>query len=217
MSTATLLIVTDRLRSLAEPDQRDRPASPLPLSGRSRRASRVTTSDERPVRRAKAGIVRFRCLPGGRAGYPPACAGARLPLPRARVFFTACLYILIAPALPPQSAKAQEAPTRLPGQAKTEAAPTIGGKAPDGPCVIVEIAGTRSGHLDCATRRLQEAARRAQGEARSGFDLPIPQAGSADVQLGVANETATHLRMGSALGRSVHPERPASRPRAPRL
>jgi hypothetical protein len=119
---------------------------------------------------------------------------------------------LIAAASLPQLARAQQTGP-LP---EAEESRTIGGKSPEGPCVIVEIAGERSGHLDCATQRLQEAARRAQDRARSAFDLPVPQAGSPDVQLGVANQTATRLRMGNALGRSVHPERPASHPRTPR-
>lgn len=173
MSTATLLIVTTRLRSLSERD-RNRP------SGR------------------------------------PTCADARYPLSRVRVFLAACLFILLAPALPPQLVRAQDAATHAPARIGEEASRTIGGKASQVPCVIVEIAGERSGHLDCATRRLQEAARIAQGEARAGIDAPIPQTGSPDVQLGIANQTATRLRMGSALGRSVHPERPASRPRAVR-
>lgn len=94
---------------------------------------------------------------------------------------------------------------------------TIGGDAPNGPCVIVDIAGERAGHLDCATQALTEAARIAQSQARAGIDATVPQAGSPDAQLGVANQTATRLRMGSAFGNSVHSERPTSRPpRVPR-
>ncbi|AGH51434.1 hypothetical protein G432_18580 [Sphingomonas sp. MM-1] len=87
----------------------------------------------------------------------------------------------------------------------------ISGSGPQ-PCVIVDIAGTRAGHLDCATGRLQEAARAAQAESRAGLEAPTPGAGSPDVQVGVAHQAATRLRMGDALGRSVHPERPNSRP-----
>lgn len=88
----------------------------------------------------------------------------------------------------------------------------IGGEVAPQLCVHVDIAGYKAGHLDCATRQLEEAARLAQSEARAGIDAPIPKAGSPDAQLGVAHQTATRLRMGNALGRSVHPERPASRP-----
>lgn len=91
-----------------------------------------------------------------------------------------------------------------------DAPPRIERRESSAPCVVVEIAGARAGHLDCATRRLEAAARMAQERARA--DLPVPQAGSPDVQVGGANRTATRLRMGNALGRSVHPERPLSRP-----
>lgn len=85
------------------------------------------------------------------------------------------------------------------------------GAAPPGiPCVTVDIAGDRTGHLDCATRRLNEAARRAQNQARAGIDLPVTRAGSPDVQTGVAHQGAARLRMGNALGRSVTPERPVA-------
>ncbi|WP_191225160.1 hypothetical protein [Edaphosphingomonas haloaromaticamans] len=48
------------------------------------------------------------------------------------------------------------------------------------------------------------------------MDMPVPEAGSPDVQVGVANQTATRLRMGDALGRSVNPERPNRPPAGPR-
>jgi hypothetical protein len=94
--------------------------------------------------------------------------------------------------------------------ARSDALRRIGQRVPSAPCVVVEIAGARAGHLDCATQILEAAARIAQERARA--DLPVPQAGSPDVQVGGANQTAARLRMGNALGRSVHPERPLSRP-----
>lgn len=74
-------------------------------------------------------------------------------------------------------------------------------------CVIVEIAGHRSGHLDCASQRLQDAARIAQDQARRMIE--VPQTGSPDVMVGVSSLSGTRLRMGNALGHSVHPQRPA--------
>lgn len=83
----------------------------------------------------------------------------------------------------------------------------IGGPAP-GPCVTVDIAGHRAGHLECATDRLQAAADTAQAQTRSAIDTPVIGAGSPDVQTGVANQTATRQRMGNTFGTSVHPQRP---------
>lgn len=74
-------------------------------------------------------------------------------------------------------------------------------------CVIVEIAGHRSGHIDCASQRLQDAARIAQDQARRMIE--VPQTGSPDVMVGVSSLSGTRLRMGNALGHSVHPQRPA--------
>ena len=86
--------------------------------------------------------------------------------------------------------------------------PVIGGTSVSGPCVEVDIAGHRAGQLDCATRRLQEAARIAQSRARAGIDGPVAGTGAPDAQVGVATLSGSRLRMGSALGRSVHPQRP---------
>jgi hypothetical protein len=91
--------------------------------------------------------------------------------------------------------------------------PRIGGAAP-GPCVTVEIAGDRAGHLDCASERLQEAARTAQAQART--QIGVPDATSPDVATGVASQTATRQRMGSAFGVSVQPQRPNRPPPLPR-
>lgn len=218
MSTATLLIVTARLRSIARPDGHARPVPSASLNGRSR-ATRGVVGLSTLISifgRIGTGSWPFRRFMASRPVQPLACAGVRSPFVRAREFITASLFTLLAPVLPVGSASAQV--DKLPVieldtvEVVAEASPRIGGKAPQGPCVIVDIAGERAGHLDCATQRLTEAARIAQDQARAGIDAPVPQAGSPDVQLGVANQTATRLRMGNALGRSVHPERPASRP-----
>lgn len=236
MSTATLLIVTARLRSIARADGRPHPASSaIPSSGRSRVTGDRVMGDGASwypqFRQQGAGNRPLRLNSPQRSISPLApVAGTRLtPFSRARVLVMASLFLIIGsqparaqqaeqPAVPPTlelpvlrvEAKApQDAPQSEPRK--------IGGAAPKSPCVIVDIAGDRAGHLDCATQALTEAARIAQSEARAGIDAPVPKAGSPDAQLGVANQTATRLRMGSAFGNSVHAERPASRPpRAPR-
>jgi hypothetical protein len=112
------------------------------------------------------------------------------PLPRVRLLALASLFTLLSPAMPTHSALAQQAgqpatpPTlelpvlRVEADAPQSASRTIGGNAPTGPCVIVDIAGDRAGHLDCATQRLQDAARTAQSEARAAIDAPVIGAGS---------------------------------------
>ena len=75
-------------------------------------------------------------------------------------------------------------------------------------CVQVDVAGYRAGHLDCAAQALQQAARMAQVRARAGMETSVPQAGAPDPAVGVASLTGARLRMGDALGASVHPQRP---------
>ena len=121
---------------------------------------------------------------------------------RARVGLTAFFLIMLGH----DAAIAQEA-----------AAPRqVGGDAVPAPCVIVDIAGHRAGHLDCASQRLEEAARSAQAQARSAIDTPVLSATSSDVRTGVANQTATRQRMGNTFGSSVHPQRPNRPPPIPR-
>lgn len=91
----------------------------------------------------------------------------------------------------------------------------IGG-TPPAPCVQVDIAGHRAGHLDCASQALQEAGRIAQAQARSAIDTPVLEAGSPDVRVGVSSLSGSRLRMGNALGNSVHPQRPNRAPPTPR-
>lgn len=90
----------------------------------------------------------------------------------------------------------------------------IGGKP--APCVVVDVAGERVGHLDCASQKLEQAARIAQAQTRGAIDTPVPRATSADVVTGVANQAATRQRMGNAFGVSVHPQRPNRVPPMPR-
>lgn len=116
--------------------------------------------------------------------------------------------VLLAPALP---AAAQDRPS-----VSSSAERTIGRDLPPGPCVQVEIGAERVGHLECASQALQAAARTAQAQARSAFEVPVPEAGSPDVRVGVSSLSGARLRLGSALGTSVHRPVPPRAPGAPR-
>lgn len=85
------------------------------------------------------------------------------------------------------------------------------GGAPPGPCVAVDIAGHRAGQVECASDRLQRAAQIAQAQAQGPLQTPVAKAGSPDVTVGVSSLSGTRLRMGDALGKSVHPQRPPRR------
>lgn len=105
----------------------------------------------------------------------------------------------------------------LAGTAVAQEAPQtherIGGDRTAGaPCVAVDVAGHRVGHLECAARRLEQAVRAARDQAEAVRDTTVPAAGSPDVQIGVSSLSGSRLRMGSALGRSVRPERPVAIP-----
>lgn len=223
MSTSTLLIVTARLRGLARADGDRRPALSATFFGWAWVARRVGVAGIfTPFRWASTGSRPSRALPAARSLCPLADVGARLSLARARVLIFTCLFVLLGPILPPYSAVAQQprTPPQQAGEAnellntmstlRVEGEPPvrIGGKPAPGPCVIVDIAGDRAGHLDCATDRLQEAARTAQARSNAGIDADVAAAGSPDVRVGVAHQAATRLRMGDGFGRSVHSERP---------
>lgn len=75
-------------------------------------------------------------------------------------------------------------------------------------CVTVEIAGTRAGELDCATLRIEAAARLARAQAETIRTLSTTRAGSPDVRVGVSSLSGTRLRMGGNLGSSARPSRP---------
>lgn len=140
---------------------------------------------------------------------------------RSVVSVTALLFALLGPALPAGVAQAQSQreeaiPTTvlptLKVEAEAEPAARIGGTPPKGPCVQVDIAGHRAGHLDCASQALQEAGRVAQRQARAAIDISIAGAGSPDTEVGVASLPGSRLRMGRNLGRSVYPDRPNRTP-----
>lgn len=158
----------------------------------------------------------------GRVGLPPlhgrdtAPGGGREQRRAGSFAYLAALGLLLTGSTAraqPDAAAVPAAPD--PAVAAPAAAPArIGGDLAPAPCVQVDIAGYRAGHLDCATRALEEAARTAQAQARAGIDLPVAGAGSPDTTVGVASLPGSRLRMGNALGRSVHPDRP-SRPAPP--
>lgn len=208
MSTATLLLLATRLRQTAQSDGYRHPVSARSSIGGSR-TGRGAAAMIHAIQHIKAGRKPFATLLCRRF-HPLAFAGACSPFSGARVFAAARLVALLAFALPLQTVVAQQS-----GEvdAQPEDTRRIGG-APPGPCVQVDIAGHRSGHLNCATGRLQAAANSAQTQARAGIDAPVIGAGSPDIQTGIAHEGATRLRMGNALGRSIYPERP-NRPIAP--
>lgn len=216
MSTSALLILSARLRSHAAAGRVHLPASPVPSSGRRRAIGSAWASNSfrlRPFRHSGA-IPPVSTLCGRRKRQ----AGAGLvTLPYPRAGLLACVLFLVpADGAFAQDVAQSEGLITLPTmtvEAEAGSAPRIGGPAP-GPCVTVDIAGHRAGHLECATDRLQAAADTAQAQTRSAIDTPVVGAGSPDIQTGVANQTATRLRMGNALGRSVHPQRP-TRPVTP--
>lgn len=86
-------------------------------------------------------------------------------------------------------------------------APRIRPQAAPGPCVQVEVGAERVGHLDCAAEALQAAARVAQTQARAPLEIPVPGTGSPDASIGVSSVSGARMRLGPALGTSVH--RPA--------
>lgn len=229
MSTSTLLILSARLRSLSETGRHEHPASPAVHAARSRVTGGVVTAFA--FQQAGAGTGRSRLLLVGRPDRVPArreraavVANARALPSRVRDGLSAAIIagLVAAGLLTSAPARSQDTspaprsgepdivlpPVTVEAEPSTSAPSTrIGGPAP-GPCVIVDIAGHRAGHLDCATDRLQAAADTAQAQTRAGIDTPVIGAGSPDIQTGVANQSATRLRMGNALGNSVHPQRP---------
>lgn len=86
---------------------------------------------------------------------------------------------------------------------------------PAAPCVIVEVGGTRSGDLECAARQAARAAKIARAQADAIRTLSAVRAGSPDIRVGVTSLSGTRLRMGSNLGISARPARPAAAPVTP--
>jgi hypothetical protein len=155
------------------------------------------------------------------AAPPGSSTAGRAAAPRAgRRHFAACrrasaIWPFAALAVLAVSSASSPALAQAGGGAERDESGLAGdGKAPKR-CVIVEIAGHRSGHLDCASQRLQDAARIARDQARRTIE--VPQTGSPDVTVGVSSLSGTRLRMGNALGHSVHPQRPGQSFAAPRL
>jgi hypothetical protein len=81
---------------------------------------------------------------------------------------------------------------------------TIGGTAPAPAC------GGENGAGAACTAALNDMVPPASADAASPIDARSP-----DVKTGVANQTATRLRLGTAFGHSVHPERPVTIPPPP--
>lgn len=81
---------------------------------------------------------------------------------------------------------------------------TIGGEGPP-PCVQVDIAGHRAGHLDCATAALERAAETARRDTDAAHRIPVAGAGSPDVEVGVASRAGTRLRLRENFGASIRP------------
>lgn len=100
-------------------------------------------------------------------------------------------------ALPPAVVRAEPEPA-------SPAPRTIGGTQA-APCVQVDVAGNRAGHLECASRVLEDAARVARREAEAARNVTVPQAGSPDVQVGVASRAGTRLRLRENFGVSIRP------------
>jgi hypothetical protein len=103
--------------------------------------------------------------------------------------------------LPPAEVRASADPA--------DSARTIGGSGP-APCVQVDIAGHRAGHLDCATQALEDSARAAHREAEATRNISVAGAGSPDVEVGVASRAGTRLRLRQNFGVAIRP--PAAPP-----
>jgi hypothetical protein len=113
----------------------------------------------------------------------------------------ASLLTALAFAFGPDVAHAQAGP-RPSASAFSRA--TIG-DPPPAPCVQVDIAGHRAGHLDCATQALTQAGKDARRQAEAARGIPVAQAGSPDVVVGVASRAGTRLRLRENFGVSVRP------------
>jgi hypothetical protein len=128
--------------------------------------------------------------------------------PAGRVIVLICLAALLmaaGPVLAGQAASPPQAPpAELSPAEPSHAASTIGAPPPQGPCVQVEVGGERVGHLQCATEALQAAARVARDQARAPLETPTPGAGSPAASIGLSSVSGARLRLGPALGTSVH-------------
>jgi hypothetical protein len=192
MSTATLLICATWLRSAT-------------LTAR---ASTAGSSGRLPAGRVRRHVRRLIDVRASARKGPPIAT----PCGRTLFFNLARAITAIAVAgLAPTGSTAARAQAVAPADERepTTSARRIGTSAPP-PCVVVDIAGHRAGHLDCATQRLTEAARDAQRQAETARDVQVSGAGSPDVEVGVASRSGTRLRLGPAFGTSVR--RPVAPP-----
>lgn len=205
MSTSTLLFVTTWLRGVSHADRSWRPAPSTAPNGRGR--FRRESSNGRmssfgslfSFRRVSAGDRPSRSPLAGRPGVPLACADVLRLSTHVRVLLTVCVLSL---GFASDTAQAQESATPTASVAPVR----VGGNAAAGtPCVQVDIGGHRAGHLECATQALEEAARIARRDAEAARDISVAQAGSPDVQVGVASRSATRLRLRENFGVSVRP------------
>lgn len=213
MSTATLIILSARLRSIARAQRSLDPAPSFAPPGRSRvTRSIVVEVLHKAFPRVHAVSRSPRSPLARRPEFQLACAPTRLmpmrSLPaRTRLLFLAGLTALAVSSSVASLAHAQEEEPSVSSSAVAgDSAPAtkVGVRSP-APCVQVDIAGHRAGHLDCATQRLEEAARIARRDADAARDLSVAQAGSPDVQVGVASRAGTRLRLRENFGVSIRP------------
>jgi len=161
--------------------------------------------------RARAGLCGskwpvLRFLPWGRTDWQ-AAAGTALPERARSSLLAALLTVLAGSGAWAQDAQSEQTPpdtAPLSASVEAERRTRIGGTAPQ-PCVVVDIAGHRAGHLDCATQVLGEAARIARRDAEAARDVSVAQAGSPDVRVGVASRAGTRLRLRENFGVSIRP------------
>ncbi len=75
-------------------------------------------------------------------------------------------------------------------------------------CVTVDVAGNRVGAVDCAAKRLQDAAGLAQARALGDPTLAVPDARSGALTVGIGSVEASSQRLGSSLrGATALPQR----------
>lgn len=187
MSTAPLLICSAWLRNVdVRPAALRRRSPGRPWAGRSLLTRRmlVPGAGRKRLKPAVWFLAAGLCLTGSIRGRAQEVASDVLDLPPA---------VVTAPASGPPTS-----PSR-----------TIAGSGPS-PCVRVDIAGHRAGHLECASRELEAAARVARRDSDAARNIPLPEAGSPDVQLGIASRAGTRLRLRGNFGKSVRP--PAAPP-----
>lgn len=130
----------------------------------------------------------------------------RSPVGRVIASLFSVVLLTAVPVSPALARQAAPTPTQTP-------APTIGERPPQNLCIQVEVGGERVGHLECASEALQAAARVARDEARAPLEAPTPGVGSPDASVGVSTVSGARLRLGPALGTSVH--RPGQGPATP--